>query len=143
VCPQTQGDSVTLTDVMQLGNRYLSADELAECYVRHEVLVAAHVRCLDAGEDLKTLDCRGCGLTQCELGVLLADSTRGPYGPEGPKLTQRGIDVVQGAAERMRAHLKSLSVDLNVELVCMVTGADQEDLEPRLAAWRSMMALGA
>jgi hypothetical protein len=133
--------SVNLQDVHEHGIRHLSLDKLAEEYVRHEVLTALHARILDNGEDIKKLDCGRCGLMQCELGVLLADSTRGPGGDL--VLTQRGIDVVQGAVERMRLHLAVLLCQLDLDEVCRVTGADRVALEARLPAWRSLLALGA
>jgi hypothetical protein len=136
-------ESVTLQDVHELGISNLTLDELAEAYVRHEVLTARHARVLDDAEDVKRLDCSRCGLTQRELGVLLADCTRGPHGPNGPELTQRGIDVVQGAVERMRLHMAVMLCQLDLDAVCRTTSADRRALEARLPAWRSLLALGA
>ncbi len=133
-------ESVTLQYVLELGVRSLSLDELSECYVRHEALVAEHARVLDADEDLKKLDCDRCGLTNRELAVLLADSTRGP---SGLVLTQTGIDVVQGAVERMQLHHAVLRCQLDLNEVCRITRTDRVKLETRIPAWRSLLALGA
>jgi hypothetical protein len=134
VCPQTQGDSVTLHDVMQLGIRDLTLDELAECYVRHEVLVARHRECLS--EELDSLECRSCGLTDREHRNLAQIVS-------GLMLTQEGIDMVMATMERLREHQDDLERYLDLDAVCRTTGADRIALEARLPAWRSLLALGA
>jgi uncharacterized protein related to proFAR isomerase len=133
-------ETVKLQDVFDQGVRYLTLDELAELYARHEILVAAHTRCLDDDDDIKTLDCWRCGLTASEQLTLVAQTTQGSH---GMVLTQTGIDLVQETVRRMRQHREALLCCLDLDEVCRVTGADRSALEAQLPQWRSLLALGA
>jgi len=129
----------TLEDVVSLSIRYLSTDEVAEAWCRHQMIVEAHERCLEDG-DAKTLACMKCGMDLHERAYLLAHSTQSPA---GVVLDQMGIDMVAMALGRMLQHKIRLAALLDLDGICRITGQDRAALEERLPPWRALLQLGA